>query len=326
MPKSILRSSWALALLAGLLAPGIATAQASGTPTGSLHDGVVVDAASGAAYVMSRQGGIDALDLTTGNVLWQSRDAAKPLLVQGGTLVAQAAPSQHGKLAVVALDAKRGTVKQRVDVELPAAVRAHVFDGPSQAFRVQAFSTADNAVAVVWTAEEGRSFQGIMPEPEGAPAKSAVSAAAQPLRGAARLDLGAGRAVPMAYEKAMSQKDSAIEAKSLKDVNPRQLTSLDGRHVLNSERLPDGKLWAQYRWTVTDADGATVGTIEAPVSMAPFVVSGSRILYVAQPSVRREGNKMVEEPLRLRALDLQTGAEMWTALVTDSAYRGPFPP
>jgi hypothetical protein len=60
--------------------------------------------------------------------------------------------------------------------------------------------------------------------------------------------------------------------------------------------------------------------------MAPFVVSGSRIVYVAQPAMRVEGKKMIEEPLRLRALDLKTGAEMWTALVTDTAYRGPFPP
>jgi hypothetical protein len=60
--------------------------------------------------------------------------------------------------------------------------------------------------------------------------------------------------------------------------------------------------------------------------MSPFVVSGSRILYVALPSVHKEGGKMIDEPLRLRALDLKTGAEMWTAVLTDSAYRGPFPP
>ncbi|HEV2847074.1 MAG TPA: hypothetical protein VG477_19615, partial [Thermoanaerobaculia bacterium] len=104
-----------------------------------------------------------------------------------------------------------------------------------------------------------------------------------------------------------------------------QMTSLDGRHTLTSERIP-GQVWDRYRWTVTDAAGAAVGTVDAPVSMAPFVVSGTRILYVAEPAIQKENNQFVQKPLRLKALDLQTGAAQWEALVVDSTYRGPFPP
>jgi hypothetical protein len=66
--------------------------------------------------------------------------------------------------------------------------------------------------------------------------------------------------------------------------------------------------------------------IDAPVSMAPFVVVGSRLLYVAQPSARRSGEATVSEPLRLRALDVRSGAELWVLPIVDTAYRGPMPP
>ncbi len=48
MPKTICRFIGALALLAGLLVPGVAMAQTSGAFP-ALHDGVEVDAARGAA-------------------------------------------------------------------------------------------------------------------------------------------------------------------------------------------------------------------------------------------------------------------------------------
>ena len=335
MPKTILRSSWALALLAGLLAPGAFAAQTPGASNGSngpamaLHDGVVVDAAAGAAYVMSSRGGIDAIDLTSGNVMWKSRDAAKPLLLKGGTLLAQAQPDRAGKLAVVALDAKRGTATRRVDLDIPSGVRAQVFDGPSQSFKVTAFSAADGAV-VAWTAEDGRSLQGLLPpESEGAPTESkaaAVRVVAEPLHGAARLDLATGRAVPMAYEKAMGLRTPDVAEKARASSDPSRLTSLDGRHVLHSEPSAEGNLLTAYRWTLTNAAGKRIGTVEAPVGMAPFVVSGSRVLYVAQPSAYRVEGKLVQQPLRLVALDLKTGGELWSAMLADSAYRGPFPP
>ena len=38
------------------------------------------------------------------------------------------------------------------------------------------------------------------------------------------------------------------------------------------------------------------------------------------------GSQFVDKPLRLRAVDLQTGAEAWEAAVVDTTFRGPFPP
>jgi hypothetical protein len=340
MLKTILRSGWALALVAGLLAPGIAMAQTTprvskpGVP--ALHDGVVVDAAAGVAYVMSREGGVDALDLTSGNVLWKNRDAAKPLALADGTLVAQARPDRNGALALVMLDTQKGNTKGRADVQIPESVRANIVDGPSQTFQVKAFATTSDSVAVTWTAENVVP-QGYLPNVPEAPgsdaatakrvtaAREAAEAVRKPLSGAARLDLKAGRAVTMPYEEAEQARPAlAVEAKAVGGA--RQLTSLDGRHVLRSEPAPEASLRKPYRWTVITASGARVGTLDASVSMAPFVVSGSKILFVSQPSAFREEGKITETPLRLIAFDLRTGAELWTKAFVDSVYRGPFPP
>jgi hypothetical protein len=334
---ALFRSGPALALAAGLLVPAAAMAQAPGgslRTISPLHEGVVVDAAGGAAYVMSPKGGIEALELATGNVLWKSRDAGKPLLVQNGTLVAQATPDGPGKLVLVALDARRGAMRERVNVPIPASLRANLADGPSQSFRTQAFA-AEGSVVVTWTAEDGRSLRGVLPPTEeatsndtAAPVNEAAAAKAgpQPLRGAARFDLGTGQAVAMKYEEALQAQAVSVRTPFNRAAALQQLGSLDGQHILSSERSRNSSLATRYRWTITDKAGATVGTVDAPVSMSPFVVSGTRLFYVAQPLARKEGNRMIQEPLRLRSLDLQTGAELWNQPVIDSTYRGPFPP
>lgn len=314
--KTTVRAGGALALLV-LLAPGVSMA-AGGDSIRPLHEGVVIDSASGAAYVMSPRGGVDALELATGNVMWNSRDAAKPLLLKDGKLLAQARPAKDGALVVVALDAKGGKTQGRVDIEVPSFVRANVLDGPSRKFRAEAFEAEDGGVVVAWSAEEGRALQGFV-EAEGANMSILEGAAkTSTLSGAVKIDVASGRAVPV----------SGAEPRSLSAqvAGERQMASVDGRHILRSERNPEGGLWNRYRWTITNAAGVKLGTVEAPVSMAAFVVSGNQLFYVAQPSVRKEENKLVEQPLRLRALDLRTGNELWASAVVDSTFRGPFPP
>ncbi|HEX6901199.1 MAG TPA: PQQ-binding-like beta-propeller repeat protein [Thermoanaerobaculia bacterium] len=334
--KKIALAGGAFALLAALLAPGAALAQANGSVP-ALHDGVVVDPA-GTAYVMSPAGGIEARELATGNVLWRSDEAAKPLLLVDGTLVAQAPPAPEGDLVVVTLDSRRGTAKERNNIKLPPGQQARVTDGVSSSFRAQAFATNDGGVIVSWTSED-RSAQGLLPPEVDTPqadakavAERAEALVQQRRRGAVRLDLASGKVASLPFAEAQAKAVTApgLTAriggadKAAGEVIG-QLTSLDGRHVLTSERNPEDS-WNRYRWTLTDASGATVGTIVAPVSMAPFVVSGSRILYVAEPALRKEGNQFVDKPLRLRAVDLQTGAEAWEAAVVDTTFRGPFPP
>jgi PQQ-like domain len=347
MQKKIFHAAGALALAASLLAPGVLTAQASGAqnPGPALHDGVVVDPANGAAYVMSPGGGIEARDIATGNVLWKSDAAAKPLLAMDGNLVAQAPPNAAGDLVVVTLDARKGSPKDRTEIKLPPGQRSQLTDGPSRSFRAQAFPSGEGSVIVSWTAEQGRALQGVAPPELEVPqvdtkdAGSAerraeiLAAAHERRRGAFRLDVASGKAAPVPFAEAQA-KAPVLSARIAGGGGGDKaaggvlgsLTSMDGRHVLTAERS-GSDLSNRYHWTVTDAaTGAVAGAVDAPVSMAPFVVSGTRILYVAEPGMRKEGSQFVQKPLRLRALDLQTGAEMWEAPTVDPLYRGPLPP
>jgi hypothetical protein len=323
--KNVVRAAWALALMVGLLTPALSFAETSRP----LHDGVVVDAARGVAYVISPKGGIDALDLATGNVRWTSKAAVKPLAVVDGNLVAQAVTVDSGELPVVAFDAK-GAVKQQLRIELPAGVRAQVADGPSRRFRTEAFASEDGALVVTWAASESRPVQGLLDQDAAGTPDTGALSAQEPLSGAARVDLSSGRVAEVPSAKAQSLQVAARAATAGKGLDlRRQLASLDGRHVLTSERIvQSGESGAQrrYRWTLTDASGATVGTVEAPVGRANFVVAGTQLLYVAPQVARAEGNRLVEEPLRLQALDLRTGAALWSAAVVDTAFRGPFAP
>src|SRR5688572_10896604 len=53
-----------------------------------LH-GTIVDSNRGAAYVAKPNGAIDAIDLASGRTLWTSNEAAVPIGLSNGLLVAQ---------------------------------------------------------------------------------------------------------------------------------------------------------------------------------------------------------------------------------------------
>jgi hypothetical protein len=86
---------------------------------------------------------------------------------------------------------------------------------------------------------------------------------------------------------------------------PRRFASIDERHVLVSEPSLDAANWrTPYRWTISDPAGASLGTFDSPVSMAPFIVLGTRLYYVAQPESQRAG----------------------AVMAGDTVYRGKMPP
>src|SRR5438128_1992910 len=84
-------------LLAGLVpaalfaAPPSAAPRPSSAPShGSPFPGGLLDSSGRTAFLSSAGGGIQAVDLMTGDVLWHSNEAEVPLLVAGNRLYAQA--------------------------------------------------------------------------------------------------------------------------------------------------------------------------------------------------------------------------------------------
>ena len=105
-----------------------------------------------------------------------------------------------------------------------------------------------------------------------------------------------------------------------------QFPSADGRHVLTSQRIADDSVWEKYRWTIYDRDtGERVGAFNSHLRLASFFVLGTQAIYETGPFVRRTESGLVDEPLKIRAVDLRTGQELWSREVRDTAYRGPYP-
>lgn len=309
------------------------TAQAAGKPQAALlRDGVVVDSARGIAYVSSPQGGVEAFDLARGTSLWRSTEGERPLSLVDNLLIAQAQPGEEGELRVVALDVrKNGVLSSEADLELPSSIRAEVHDTVRQSFRVTA-TPSPEGVLVAWESQvfpslpgRGEREVGEESEREERAEKRSARVGEAVLEGTALFNPAAGR---MLTTKAAGRSVQPVFAASLSAPGSREarFSSSDGRYVLASVRTGNDTSAKPYKWTISDrATGAVLGSFSAEVSMSPFTVAGKRLIHVVQPSFVIEGGKVVEQPLRLRALDLATGRELWAQEILDTEFRGAIP-
>jgi hypothetical protein len=80
-----------------------------------MFPGVTADSASERLYLMNPQGGIDAIGLASGNLLWTSRAAHKPLAVFDDRLAAQADPTGGSNfLPIILLETNSGRVVSNI--------------------------------------------------------------------------------------------------------------------------------------------------------------------------------------------------------------------
>jgi hypothetical protein len=360
---------------AALAAAVSAAGEAGPTPGGARTDpnpgpfelraGVVADPTRGALYLMNPRGGVDAVDVVAGELLWTTAEAARPLLLSGRSLLAQAeARDQPHVLRLVVLDADRGARLAEGGIALPAGVAASIADGLGTSF--EAHARPDQGDALVSWRFSRRPVTGVAPGPEAVPGDFRAD-------GALRVDLATGRAeavspqalleapagsdalarlvesaaVPKGYWRAgdivaatarapglVLKRWDLTTGKPLDDVDilaeelVAQLPSADGRYLLVSTRVePDPAAGQPYLWSVHAVEtGNAVTRMRSEVSAVPFCVLAARLVHEARPSGRRVDGTWVERPLRLRAVELATGAEVWSRPLRDTAYRGPFPP
>src|SRR5438132_7889666 len=147
------RSAAGVLLLVLLNAGTVAEAAAvrpGAAPTGfELRAGVVFDPSRAALYLMNAHGGIDAIDIRSGRLLWTATRAAKPLWVLDYLVIAQL-NSDDRVLRMAMLDARRsGSVVRETAVELPQGVRTSIDEGLGISFETSARGS-DGAVVVSW--------------------------------------------------------------------------------------------------------------------------------------------------------------------------------
>lgn len=312
------------AALSMLLAPG-----AEGGHL--LCDGVVLDAGSGMAYAMNPDGGIEAIELATGAVHWSSSEAAKPLHLTEGLLIAHRDPAAPGSVDMVALATRSGSRQHGMTATLAEGVWAGVDDRPGGAFRCHAGGGVAD-LAVSWSAYQAVDDRFAVTAPAFDETSGPVIPPAAPagaLSGSAELDLVAGRMTPMAPGQIAAGSLSVASEETgvfLAGVPGRQWLSADGAHVLSSARTGAPGEWQKYRWSVYTTAGELVGTISHHLASVPFVVTGTTLVFRDQPYALVVDGALVSEPLKLRGVDLRSGVEIWSRALRDTAYRGPFEP
>ena len=106
-----------------------------------LRPGVVIDPQRRVAYVMNPKGGVDALGLGRGELVWHGGQAARPLAASGAVVVAQAElPKPGNELQVRLLDARTGRLNRSIRHPLPAGTRTMVVGTAEGTFDVQALA------------------------------------------------------------------------------------------------------------------------------------------------------------------------------------------
>ena len=107
-----------------------------------------------------------------------------------------------------------------------------------------------------------------------------------------------------------------------------QLFSANRQYLLVSSQTDQNPVgWDRYLWSVFSLEsGELVGTMHYHRSGDHFFVLGSTLFHLSRPFGRRVGDEWIEEPLKLRAVDLGSGTVLWSIPLRDTSYRGPRPP
>lgn len=320
-------------------------------------DGVVVDPQRGAAYLMDPAKTIAMINLASGARIATTAAGAKPLALASDMLLAQAEPTPTVRgLRLVGLAASDLALRFAVEISLPDALRAKIDEHPGHSLsvlarpgprgivvswrvlqrRVSGIAKNEAATETLGFAVLDRQTGRVLAAGSGEPPGSGQSAAPdiRALAGAASLIAEPCRSDDLLA--ALSEADDGSirlhrwrlpggTALPSRRLFGGELTfrgfSADCRDLLAS-RAQDGWVWAIF----STATGARVAELHRSIPAARFFVLGNR-LYSEAPAegAVRAGKFAIATPRRLVALDLETGRELWTAPICETAYLGPYP-
>jgi hypothetical protein len=191
--------------LKSFLTPG-APAQA---PRAIPLPGGLADPAGRAGFVASAAGGIEALDLQTGEVLWESIEAQRPLLLVGSRLIAQAG-TKRNRFRILVYETQTGECVLESDpVVLPPWVVTGSASGRSFDAR---WRLERNQLVCTWEAKAWNAGIAHLPAEQSAAARKHAA-------GVARIDLDTGRV------------ESGPAEKTEPEPPPRPLKELENRAV-----------------------------------------------------------------------------------------------
>jgi hypothetical protein len=170
-----------------LAAPGFAggiSSPASVVQEPTPLPGGLADAGGRNGYVANPHGGIDAIDLKSGEVLWTTTEAEKALFLQGSRLITQAG-TRRNRIRILVFDtAQQGECILESD---PIVLPPWVVTGEAVGCSFEArWRLEHNQVVLAWTASA--SYAG-----DARPTPQQKAAAERRAAGTARIDLGTGQ-------------------------------------------------------------------------------------------------------------------------------------
>lgn len=175
--------------LIGLWTAGFAWAAPDPAPAPSESPprlpGGIVDPSGRTGFFPNSDGGIDAIELATGKLLWQTIEAQVPILVDGNFLLAQANVKRSNRLRILRLDLKRdGECDSESDqVVFPAWVSTG--EAPGRSFTAK-WRLDKHYLRLDWQADAF--YSGPM-----RPSREQETAARKHARGIAIIDLRSGQ-------------------------------------------------------------------------------------------------------------------------------------
>ncbi len=307
------RGASVLAVSLGLLfMTSLASAQSY-----ELMPGVVVDAQARVVYTMSSEGGIDALDLDSGNIRWHSDEAQRPLASAGGELLAQTTAARPGALTIAVLDSA-GRLLRSSSADLPSGVVGKVVDDLNGSFRLSAVATA-SGFDLSWEAINTPARGALILDDAG-------STAPQLTAGSLSFDRTSG-AIAQSSPVAPRVADVVVPAAQRLDGEGQQFFSVTREQILVSAMLGDlATAGSTHRWNIFSIEGKQLGQFDAFTSYAPFFVTDTAVIFQTPPHAWRNGDEVQNAPFSLRSISLSSGLEQWSTPIRDTTYRGPFPP
>ena len=249
------------------LAPG-----ASGQP-------LVTDADGAKAFIVNPNGGVTALDLAKGDVLWESKDLGRPLAVAGDRVLVQARdPKKANVLRVLGLKISDGAKAWESDpIELPDWAAAEPGRDAGRSFFSRAW-TDKGAVLIAWQASTWY-WGGAAPSPE------ILKAAQHNASGVARVDLDSGKVEMLETAKAPAPPGEAKLSKELqKEAGPTVAASGDYAVVVAVEPSGGKAKVVLKRWDLTTekpldpvvlAEGGVYQVVTLPPAGMTLVREGS---------------------------------------------------
>jgi hypothetical protein len=282
--------------------------------------GGVADPGKKVAYVVNKAGGIDAIELDKGDLLWETKDPARPIALSGKKLLTQVPVTDKGNaVRIVALDtAEKGKkISESDPITFPDWVS--ISGGYGRSFtssgRVQDGDLLLNWEARAWYAGGAR------PTPE------IEERARKNEKGIGRINLESGKVEMLPADKAPAEPKLPKEVEKVTsqqywtgaDWQTKPLVAGKIVAALEVKDLGGGKaLLSLNRWDLSGKRYETATLLEGK-SLWPQITADGRHLLVHQALVKEQ---LPEGDYAWWVFDLETGKQV-AKLPYDSALMNP---